>query len=505
MLAAILALTMAATPPPDMDAVAADLVELEGLTWEMERRGMVPPDFGAWQRRVRPGFDWSSPHFELMMADLDRLTTGDIRRLLFEVSVRHGKTETLTGYMAYRLELDPSTRILFGTYSQLQAHKLSRAVRRIAKSQGVAMSPDRDAVSEWETAEGGGLRAVGVGTGVASVNADLIVIDDPIGSRADAESQAHRDMTWDWVTTDILARSEPHTRVAFAMPRWHHDDPAGRLQSRQEGRWRVLHLPALADEGDELGRAEGELLWPSHRPQSWVDDMRVELGPYGFASAVQCRPVPREGALFQRSWFKALDHVPSDWDMTWVRYWDQAGTEGGGKYTAGLLMGLCQDTGAVVVVDVVRGQWAAGPRYKEIRRTADLDAIRFGREREPNRLAVLYVVEQEPGSGGKDSAQQTIRTLAGYRVEAETASGDKFVRADPFAGAAENGDVYVINGAWTEAYLAEMEVAGPGATYLDQMDVSSGAYNRLQRLRDGATPLVGIEVEDLARPAPWAL
>lgn len=487
-------------------SLADDVAELEAVTWEMERRGLIEPDFGAWQKRHRSRFDWTSPHFSYVFRRLDGLTAGTLERVLLQVAVRHGKTESVKGYMAYRLEKDPSTRILFGSYGERQALKVSREVRRIARTRGVEISPDRDAAGEWETTDGGGMLAVGAGTGVASVNADLIVIDDPIGSREQAESEAHRDRVWDWITTDILARAEPHTQAIFSMPRWHADDPAGRMQDQHVDLWTLVDLPGVAEDDDPLGRKVGELLWPSHRPPSWIDRQKVLLGPYGFASAVQCRPTPREGGQFDRAWFDlSHDSVPRGSKMIWVRHWDLAGTPGGGAYTCGVLIGVRITDGTVWVKNVVRGQWAAGERNGIIKATAkdDADALK-------SKHAVLYQVEQEPGSGGKDQAAAVVRLLSGYRVEARTASGDKFLRADPFAGAAKNGDVRVLSGPWRETYLAELEMSGPGAKYLDQMDASSGAYNRLMEMLESYKGASGVgfdrkalDDESLEREPAW--
>ncbi len=186
--------------------------------------------YGEWLAVARPDMRWDYSHFKFMQKHLDEVTDGNLKRVLFQVSVRHGKTENNTiGYASYRIERDPRTRILLATYGADQARNLSRAVRDIVGRRGIEISKDRDSASHWVTMAGGGIRAVGAGTGVASLNADLIIIDDPIGSRADAESIRVRDRTWDWINDDILARCEPHTSVLFSMPRWHVDDPAGRI------------------------------------------------------------------------------------------------------------------------------------------------------------------------------------------------------------------------------------------------------------------------------------
>jgi predicted phage terminase large subunit-like protein len=255
---------------------------------------------------------------------------------------------------------------------------------------------------------------------------------------------------------------------------------------------------------------DGELLWPSRFPKEEVDRIETyDLGAHGTAGQHQQLPTARSGGQFERQWFPVVDSVPRGSVMVLrVRYWDKAGTAGGGAYTTGLLMGLRND-GLCYVEDVIRGQWAAADRERIIRETAEMDAMRYGvytgGELEPNRFEVLYMVEQEPGSGGKDSAEATVRNLAGFRIETERPTGDKFTRADPLAGAAKNGDVLLVRGAWNEAFLREMEAAGPGAAYLDQMDTASGAYNRLQREGAGVINVAGLVLEEFEQVSPHAI
>lgn len=462
-----------------MTTLASAVTELEAVTWEMERRGLVEPDFAAWQKRARPEFSWDHPHFDFIHKKFDAVTAGDLRRLLLQVSVRHGKTECNSGYATYRLELDPATRILLGTYSQKQARKLSRTIRRLAKRRGVEMASDADAVDEWETTAGGGLRAVGAGTGVASVNADLIIIDDPIGKREEAESEAHREAIWLWITTDILARVEPHTAVVFSMPRWHADDPAGRMQSRQPDRWDVVDMPGVAEDDDVLGRAPGELLWPEYRPQQWIDEMRVDLGSYGFASAVQCRPVPRAGGMFKWAWLKDrfVDAAPTE-TVERIRYWDTAGTEGDGDYTAGLRMSKTKD-GLFYVEDVLRGQWAPGHRDRMIVQASVTD----------NKMPGRYEVglERESGVGGEERTRAIVSQLAGLSVYTERPTGSKEARADPAASQMEVGNVRIVRGDWNTPFIEEL-LAFPSGVHDDQVDALSGAFNRITQARN--TPSV---------------
>jgi predicted phage terminase large subunit-like protein len=152
-----------------------------------------------------------------------------------------------------------------------------------------------------------------------------------------------------------------------------------------------------------------------------------------------------------------------------VRYWDKAGTDDGGKYSAGVLMSRSPE-GLVFVENSTRGQWGALDRERVIEQTADLDA------RRPGPLEIW--TEQEPGSGGKESAENTIRRLARYAIYADKVTGSKDVRLDPFAAQAEAGNVYLVRGDWNEAYIDEL-CGVPNGKYRDQADASAGAYNKL--------------------------
>jgi predicted phage terminase large subunit-like protein len=432
--------------------------------------------FGAWMAEHRPEYRWDARHFVAMQQRLDRITAGLERRVYFQVPIRHGKTEHNTiGYAAYRLQRDPRTRILVGSYNDKKAQKFSRDIRRFAEQLGVALSKDRNAAGEWETAAGGGVVAVGAGAGVASTNADLILIDDPIGSRDDAESQAKRDQVWDWITNDILARCEPHTAVVMTMSRWHQDDPAGRLKDQQSARWTILDLPAEAEENDPLSRAVGEPLWPELRPASWLQEKREELGAYGFASLLQGRPRPREGGMFKWAWWQLLDAIPASGHM--VRYWDLAGTEPKGKghdpdYSAGALGCRMPDL-RTALVDVTRFRKSIHARDVELETIAKADLAAY-------RGRIRWWIETEAGIAGADRTASLVRRLQalGMPVYTEHPTGKKVHRAEPLASAAEAGNVVLCPGAWRDTFRAEA-ADFPNGTHDDQIDAAAGALTKL--------------------------
>lgn len=447
------------------------------------------PSYGDWLTSHRPEFDWSAAHFRVMQGVLDGVTRGSIRRAYFSVPIRHGKTEHNTiGYAASRLHATPDLPILVVTYSQQQANKFSRQIRRLCRKIGVAISREVNGVSEWETAAGGGVRAVGVGTGTASVNAGLILVDDPIGKRDDAESQAIRDAVWDALTNDILARAEPHTAVLMTMSRWHQDDPAGRLLDRFAGHWHVTDLPGEAEPGDPLGRAVGAPLWPALRGAEWLEEKRRELLDYGFASLIQGRPRPREGGTFRWEWWKEIGAFPATGPV--VRYWDLAGTrqrDGSHDpdYTAGALLGRTPDK-LTVIGHVTRFRVTVAARDAMV-------VARARRDREIYGSRLVYWFERQAGVGGSEASDALLRSLQaeGIATYSEVATGSKLDRATPLASATMAGNVYLApddpEEPWHTAFKAEAADFGPSAKHDDQVDAAAAAFNKLSLAGEAGT------------------
>jgi predicted phage terminase large subunit-like protein len=424
----------------------------------------VPATFREWNERTTPTWRWDWAHVALLQDTLDRVTAGEINRLIIQMPPRHGKSETTTiRYPVYRLTDNPHLRVIIGAYNSTLATKFARKARTIALDSGLGLSEERAAADDWETTEGGGVRAVGVGTGVTGHGGDLIVVDDPVKSREEAESLTYRERVWAWFTDDLWTRREPGAAVVVIMTRWHEDDLVGRiLASEDAAQWTVLSLPALAEENDTLGRAEGAALCPDRSDETALADIRVVLGAYSFSALFQQSPRPREGNMFPRDKATIVDAAPAG--ISWVRYWDKAGTEGGGANTAGIKMGV--HAGTVYVADARTAQLGAERRQALMRQTAELDG-----------QSVRIWSEQEPGSGGKESAENDVKLLAGFSVQVERVTGDN-VRADPFAAQWQAGNVRLLRGAWNTAYLDEAE-SFPNGRRKDQVDASSGAYNKI--------------------------
>ncbi len=459
---------------PRKDLIALAIAKSRGLLPALTGSSTAAPlAWRDWLETVspKPTWDWAAPHLQRAESALDRVTSGETRRLMISIPVRHGKSELATiRYPVWRLERDPALRVCIGCYNQSFAERFGRRTRRLARER-FPISEERSAAKEWETSAGGMLHCCGVGSPPTGLGFNLIVIDDPVKSREEAESEAYRERVWDWYTSDLWTRQEPGCGIVLIMSRWHHDDLAGRLLQTADGRepWMLLHLPALCEEPDAPGewRQEGEPLWPQRFDREALDAARGVLGEYGFAGLYQQRPTPREGGMFHRAWFETVNAIPAG--ASWVRYWDKAATAGGsGARTAGVLM--ARAGGAYYVASVIAGRWNSDERERVILATAQSDNAERGN--------VRVWVEQEPGSGGKESAEATIKRLAGFSCHAERVTGDKVTRAEPLAAQASVGNVKILAGSWNEAFLSEAEMFPEGALK-DQIDAAGGAFNKL--------------------------
>lgn len=428
------------------------------------RPATVAP-FERWLEQVTPSYSWDWPHLRHIRSKLDEVTSGLIKRLMIFCPPQHGKSSMTTiRYPVWRLERNPELRVIVGCYNQTLANRFSRQARRIA-AERMALDAERKAMEEWQTAAGGVFRAVGVGAGITGQGGDLILIDDPVKSREEAESQSYRDRVWDWYSQDLFTRQGPSAAMILIMTRWHEDDLAGRILASEDGpNWTVVNLPAEAETADVLGRAPGAALCPDRYDEAALADRRAVLGTYAFTALYQGRPLPPGGGMFKREWFEIVGAAPAT--ATSVRAWDKAGTEGAGDYSAGVKI-VRDKAGLFYICDVVRGQWSALARETIMRQTATMDGT-----------MTSIVLEQEPGSGGLESAQNSVRNLAGFRVSAEKVTGEKATRAMPFAAQCEASNVKLVQGAWNGPFLDEL-CSFPYGAHDDMVDAAAAAFNRL--------------------------
>jgi len=266
---------------------------------------------------------------------------------------------------------------------------------------------------------------------------------------------------------DFFGRFSDNAGLLMIMTRWHLDDPLGRWIEHFPNT-RVLKYTAIA-EHDEEYRKKGEALFPEMKPIPFLMARKGVLTNSGWQSIYQQSPIAAGGEMFPTERFSIISSVDRSQVRKSIRYIDKAGTKDGGAYTAAALVHDMRD-GTTVIEDVIRGQWGAIERETRVMQAAMADKAVCAR--------YSIWVEQEPGSGGKESAEGSIRRLKGFDVHADKVTGDKVVRAEPYAAQVQNGQVSLVAGAWNREFLEEHEQY-PFGKYLDQVDATAGAFNKL--------------------------
>ena len=315
------------------------------------------------------------------------------------------------------------------------------------------------------------------------------MVDDP-HNITEVESDVVRTnaiVWWDEVMSTRLNDPETGSKIII-MQRSHQYDLSGHVL--EKGGYEHLMLPMEYEPSRQCTTSigfkdprneEGELLSPKRMGETALKELKVALGTYGTAGQLQQRPSAREGNLFKIDNLNIIGRVKEGNVKKRVRSWDKAGTEGGGKFTVGLRMGKYKkarpngsyDEDGVerkskyFIDDIVRGQWSSGVRELRMKTASNVDTKK-----------VMILIEQEPGSGGKDSAEASAKNLVGRRVELIRPTGDKELRADPFSVSVENGEVDIVRAEWTYELIEEMKHF-PQSKFKDQVDAGSQAYNKL--------------------------
>lgn len=402
----------------------------EAAAAELLRRRAAVASVVGFARYVQPEDMQPAKHHLLLLDELQRVMDGETKNLIVMMPPGSAKSSYASVIAAaYFIGRNPQLSIITASHTLGLAEKFGRRTRNLLQSPEVCrlwqtrISDDNASAGRWATTDGGEFLAAGVGGAITGSRADLAIIDDPVKSREEADSELIREKTWDWFRDDLRTRLKPGGRVVLVLTRWHEDDLAGRLLEREPGKWRVLKLPMEAGRNDPLGRAEGERLW-----QEWFTDEMVEVAkadPRGWSSLYQQEPRAKEGAEFKRSWLlrwgirpKGLNHL--------ILVDPSSGREGekrtrrGNDFTSMWVVGLGADRNAYVI-DLVRDRLQLhervdmlfelhrkyrplAVRYEQYGMQADIQAIRMEMERRQYRFRLVEV-------GGQVSKEARIRRL----------------------------------------------------------------------------------------------
>jgi predicted phage terminase large subunit-like protein len=425
-------------------------------------------------------------HLEVLDRALEQVTryveTGGaegIGRLIVEMPPRHGKTITTSRlYPTWHLGRNPDHRVMLVSYGATLAHKNSRMARNLMRSPrykatfGLELAEDSKAADAWDIADHeGGCDAMGITGGATGKGAHVLIIDDPIKNRAEAESDVYRDNIWDAYINDLYTRLEPGGAIVVIHTRWHMDDLIGRLTAREPDEWHRIRMPAIAEADDPLGRKEGEALWPWRFPLEVLKRIAKAVGDYVWAALYQQRPTPAEGGIIKRK--SLLDHlvpsIPAEQIERAVRFWDLAmSSKTSADYTASVKYGMGFD-GRRKLLDARKEQldWADVTEY--LAQTALEDG--------PD--VIIGIEEKGYMSRAVQDLVQDTR-LQSYAIFGYPAHTDKLTRGLPFAAKVGAGVVDILEAHWTWNLIDEL-CAFPNGTHDDWWDAAAGAETMLDQ------------------------
>lgn len=276
-------------------------VALALINRELAKRRLV--EFGY---AVYPGFQ-APKHIQYLSGLLERAERGEIRRIAISAPPGHGKSTLLQNFLAWFLGRDPRRRILALSASEMLARRNSRTVRGMVQSENWPW-PDvklvGESLEEWQTAQGGGVRAIGQTGTVTGFRAEMVLCDDV---QPDAGTETSRATLEAWFREVLSTRLEPNGIAVVIQTRWHDADLIGQLQVGESAdQWMFVNIPAIATDSDDvLGREVGEALWPERWPVELLEAKKAEITAAGFGAQYQGDPVPAGGAMFTPEWFGA--------------------------------------------------------------------------------------------------------------------------------------------------------------------------------------------------------
>jgi hypothetical protein len=221
------------------EEVLKEILLLEEQKKRLETRDIAKDKFMAYAKHVYDGFI-EGTHHRVIAEKLERIASGDLKRLIVNMPPRHSKSEFASYLMpSWFLGRNPKLKIIQATMNTELAVRFGRKVRDlIADPIYKEIFPDTDlkqdsqAAGRWETSAGGEYFAAGVGAAMTGRGADLLIIDDP-HSEQDALSASAYDNAYEWYTSGPRQRLQPGGTIIIVQTRWSKKDITGRLLAAQ--------------------------------------------------------------------------------------------------------------------------------------------------------------------------------------------------------------------------------------------------------------------------------
>jgi predicted phage terminase large subunit-like protein len=365
---------------------------------------------------------------------------GKSPRLMLFMPPRHGKSELASrSFPAWHLGHYPEHEFIACSYASDLATDFSRKVRNLIRSPEykvlfpkTTLAEDSQRNDRWETTENGGYIAAGVGGPITGRGAHIMVIDDPVKNREEADSEASRRTIKNWYTSTAYSRLAPGGGILIILTRWHDDDLAGWLldlmQKDQGDVWEVIQYPAEALV-DERYRRAGEALHEARYPISRLQQIKKAIGDRDWWALYQQSPVAEDGDIFTREMFPryGVTELPAFDEMNYYTAWDLAiGQREENDESFGVTVGIDRNR-RMWVVDIRYGRWDSEEIVDQILDTystwrSEVTGIERGhiemaigpyleQEIARRKLSAIYILPLKPGRRDKVARARPIEAL----------------------------------------------------------------------------------------------
>lgn len=462
--------------------------------------------------------DWQLADFQLELIDaLDKLEKDQlgVNNLLITMPPRHAKSTFGTVlFPSYYMARNPHRYTMSCSYNSQLATDFGRQVRAVVEQKQITqafpeftLSSESRAADVWRTEVGGAYFAVGVGGTTSGRPANLLLVDDPIKSREDAESMTQRNKTWNYYTSALATRLQPEAggqppKQIIILTRWHPDDLAGRLMATEdwaEGRWKHINFPAIKKVNGTTKTRRNHLppddpryvptaqlnslapakrtvtdeveapLWPERFP---LEDLkrRERLNPREFASLYQQQPYIEGGNLIKTEWWNKYpeDLKPENFVSVVIACDTAFKKTETADYSVAVVAGLDRN-GDIYLIDIMRGKYD----FPELKQRL----IRLNNRWRGRGLRAMYIEDKASGQ----SLLQELKRESGMAIIPYKVVHDKVARVNAILPLIEGGRVFIPDAAeWLDGFIDEA-VSFPNGNHDDQVDAATMAIDVLSR------------------------
>jgi len=469
---------------------------------EMARRVLARRSLIEFTKRFLPNYEPGWVHYDIaqrleqFMRDVEAQLSP---RLMLLMPPRHGKSELGSiRWPGWCLGHHPEWEFINCGYNLDLPMKFSRKVREMIRDPGFTsvfsqceIDKESQSAEAWNTTQGGGFTAAGVGGGITGKGAHILGIDDPIKNQIEADSALTRDTLWDWYWSVAYSRLAPGGGVLLVQTCWSDDDLAGRLQQRMADAARsseeyenidqftIIRYPAEAEQWEyrnhetnlierfpepldpshvdlrmaqrekgvsvpdkidaqyDLLRMPGEALHPERFTERMIRRLKANQPPRVWSALYQQNPVPDEGIYIRDEYFRYEPTPPAHYGRKVFQAWDFAiGEKQQNDYTVGVTL-IQDERDFLHCVELVRFKGDSYTIVEEILQAAarwgsePTAPLTIGFEDGQIWKSIKPLLEKVMSERGEYPPYEVLRPLT-----------DKMARARPLQGRMQQGRVF---------------------------------------------------------------